>query len=828
MRKLFVLLTLAAWCIPSFALAQPKEKFQSAEIKKVHVGFKTYRDDNQTAYKVGLWTPIYIEVFGGTDGVLFSPKYGSPYLEIETADSEDVGTTIHVPCVVEPLKSRLFLGYIKTGHFSSSSRDIRVTLHAGGRTYKPFTHEPSFNLNMDAHLYLTLGPRVTEFHQAVRKIGQRAGEKKDPNDLQMDFNQAQNVVYENDVERLPEKWFGYNSIDLMILSTDKREFLTALNQQNNTERLKAIAQWVRRGGRLVVPISAGSQDAVHALLRNEAAWQPPIPVVPPKASAGLQFDHLQSVETWGHAQKAFKARNPGGLIPVATLDPGKVALGEWEVLANSGEQTGYQPFVAKVRYGLGQITYLAFSLQDDHFTAWEGREKFMQTMVEKLAPKAPANLNDQKNGFDFRNDGRFANDLTTQLLAELEKFGVTPIEFGYVALFIVLYILIVGPLDFFLLKYVFKRLEWTWITFPSVVLAVSVIAYFAAYALKGKDLKINKVDIVDFDMRTSLDPRQTRAYGHSYFAILSPRIQNYTIGLEPNPQFWGADIKKVMVRGPREADEVLSVDLLSWLGRPSGGMNEMGRSGSGGFFRKPYAYHEDASALEGVPIPVWTTKAFTASWEQPLAKAPFVVDLVYHQKQVEGRDLAITGKLENHLGVDLVDAWLHYDDKFYLLAGGMKSAKSAPAPGLITVAVHPAVAVQAWVNENAAHDAAPDDSAANAQQTRVIKQILVHEKFDTDHTMRNHLLRPLDLGWRIKVEPRGQHDRRTREAILIARVRYPAGPAETLTSDAKKPLPTKLWLGDIPNPERSRPTLSGQLNQDTYIRVILPIRPADE
>jgi hypothetical protein len=91
-------------------------------------------------------------------------------------------------------------------------------------------------------------------------------------------------------------------------------------------------------------------------------------------------------------------------------------------------------------------------------------------------------------------------------------------------------------------------------------------------------------------------------------------------------------------------------------------------------------------------------------------------------------------------------------------------------------------------------------------------------------------LRPLDLGWRIKDDRLfGQNDRRTREVILFARVRPPVGAAESLTNDPKNPLPTKLWLGDLPDHEKkTRPALSGQLNQDTYIRVLLPVRPADE
>ncbi len=112
-----------------------------------------------------------------------------------------------------------------------------------------------------------------------------------------------------------------------------------------------------------------------------------------------------------------------------------------------------------------------------------------------------------------------------------------------------------------------------------------------------------------------------------------------------------------------------------------------------------------------------------------------------------------------------------------------------------------------------------------------MKQMLFHERFDTPSAWgRNHLLRPLDLGWRIMKDDRllGQRDLRAHEAILFAEVRPPVGDSESLTRSADNPLPTKLWLGDIPNDDRkTRPPLSGQLNQDTYVRVLLPLRPEE-
>ena len=119
-------------------------------------------------------------------------------------------------------------------------------------------------------------------------------------------------------------------------------------------------------------------------------------------------------------------------------------------------------------------------------------------------------------------------ELATELQRALDDFGDIPtIPFYWVALFILFYILLVGPIDYFLLKKVFKRLELTWVTFPLIVFTVSAIAYYSAYALKGSDLRINKYDLVDIDERMKL------VQGHTWFTLFSPRIQNYKVSVEP-------------------------------------------------------------------------------------------------------------------------------------------------------------------------------------------------------------------------------------------------------------------------------------------------------
>src|SRR5262249_17289715 len=180
-----------------------------------------------------------------------------------------------------------------------------------------------------------------------------------------------------------------------------------------------------------------------------------------------------------------------------------------------------------------------------------------------------------------------AFDLASQLQGRLDKFqDVSVISFGWVALFILVYIIIVGPLDYFFLKKVVKRLELTWITFPAVVIIISAVAYFAAYYLKGKDLRINKGDVADVDLHGG------SAYGSTWFTLFSPRIQNYTIGVEPGTG-WGAEEKDPKRYSP----------FVSWMGRPDEGWGG-GRGGSQGLFRRAYNYAPESSGLVGVPIQV--------------------------------------------------------------------------------------------------------------------------------------------------------------------------------------------------------------------------------
>jgi hypothetical protein len=799
---LLVLPLLGALLIPTVAQAQRSKR---VHISDVHVGFKAGFDPGevpdarfQYLFKAGMWTPVYVDISVGDEPLPAST------LVVETTDSDDIQNTFSTTTpILQPHEQYTALTYTKPGSLGS---EIIVTLR-GDRGRELDQHKKVYDATaLEDLLFVAVGTRLpglrNSLEEEVRQVEGPAGNVATPMGTS-GINRGR-VAYGDRIELLPTHWFGYQPADLVVLSTANKDFVDQFMNRAEKARQDALSEWVRRGGHLV--LTAGrNHDLAAALLQTLQMQSLPVEFV----AGGMQLPRLTSVKAWVETGSSVEIKQPleNPLLKDKPGQPSPIEVAKLKIKPDQGVQVlinnredVVEPLMVRMPFGMGQVTIMAFDLDQPPLSRWiaagqsEFWKKFRKEMGVSLTKGSQAN---QFGGVGPRGYGRGAtdDDLAGQLRNELERFpDVSNISFGWVALFIFLYILVVGPLDYFFLKKVVKRLELTWITFPAVVVAVSTVSYFTAYYLKGNDLLINKTDLVDIDVNGKT------AYGHTWFTLFSPRIQHYTIGIEPAAPVWSA--------APPD-DKKASAVTLSWLGRPDTSYGGTGRARSQSLFRRAYSYTPDASGLEGVPIQVWSMKAFNAGWERPLEgdKLPFTADL--H----DDGQARLSGTITNNLSVPLEGAYLihgrlHGGAKFY--AFDTPLAPNATT----TLALKPPQDLSTWPNEAGYVNTSGPTSAGSAAIEGIFRRLLFFSSFASAGQARNTSLRELDESWRLGLPY---------EVILFGRLPQLHDHAETVTQSPANP--SRLWLGQLPAPNIQRPALAGTLKQDTYVRVFLPVQP---
>lgn len=781
-----------AWLMlpPAGAEAQ-SGKF--VNIDSVRIGFITGPNEpgdpvdakNRPSYfKTGAWTPVYVDITAGPQGL------ENASLTIETTDNDDIQNTYKVPLPrLDPKEYYQAITYTKAGS-QGGNFDITIQDDQNHKASKTLSFSDFGYLNLNELLYLSAGARLPGLRRLANGISE---ESQKPNSPRSQFYQPR-ASYVDDADQLPTRWFGYDSIDLLILTTGNEEFTRKL-LEDQKRRKESLAEWVQQGGHLI--ISTGKNQAVVAELVKKMGI--PLSV---KISGSRPVNRIQDVETWCGAQALFQSSpTKDGKKPTFELTKLSLVSKDADVLLI--QKSDESPLMVRTPFGMGQVTLIAFDLDTQPFVSWPGQGQFWEKLLTETHhltrdPSRRQN-NQQNNPFGMGDDT--GDEVAAQLQNSLERFEDVPmISFGWVALFILIYIVVVGPLDYLFLKKVVKRLELTWITFPTVVLVVSAAAYFAAYAIKGNDLRINKVDLVDIDLVEGQG--KARSYGQTWFTLFSPRIQLYTIGIEPASPDWAAETG--------EGKSNPSV-LVSWLGRPGHGFGDFNRPRSQSLFRRSYEYAPDATGLVGVPIQVWSSKSFTARWEAPVDPnhIPFRVDLRHpaDPDNPKGNLKDLTGSITNQLPFVMEDATLIYGDgeamprTFDL--GRLQSNETKP------INIHRNQGgkdLQQWVPGST-----PQKSAGPVLPS--LQKAMFHDA-TLQEVLRNNSVRHLDQKWRLT--------KHADEAVLFFRL--PAQKAAAESVNRAPETPTRLWLGELPNSGKERPNLWGTMQQETYVRIFLPVK----
>jgi hypothetical protein len=282
---------------------------------------------------------------------------------------------------------------------------------------------------------------------------------------------------------MPERAEGWRSFDCLIVNdTDT----SSLSPGQKT----ALESWVRQGGRLVIGGGAGA-------LRTTAGL--PQDLLPLSPSGEAEMNALPALPDFAQAESV---RVPGPFV-VATGD----AADGYTLIDQAG-----LPLLRERSVGAGFVDFVALDLATSPFDAWTGTTSFWERLLARGA-SYPEWLPPDVSPRQMKS-GQMTYALTN--LPSLDLPSVRGL-----GLLLIVYILLVGPANYLFLRWR-KGLAWAWVSIPLITLAFSAGAFGLGYALRGSDLILNKVALIQLQSDGTADVT-------TYLGLFSPARQAYEI-----------------------------------------------------------------------------------------------------------------------------------------------------------------------------------------------------------------------------------------------------------------------------------------------------------
>ncbi len=591
-----LLIGLAAWWLAA-VIGQPLEAWQATDsgsttIESVAIGF-----DGKVL--LGRWVPVSILASG-------LPNSTSGFgVQVDVLDGDAVPVSYRwntQPELVDEGKSRLN-GLIRVGRAGA----VTVTITTDGG---PQIARRQFDLTelRENHVLLPATTRLSLI------LGLTDGAVAETIPVGKG-SVAANAVADRS-QYFPDQWIGYESVDRLLVVTQDPSGLPLRGPA-----IAALAQWIRLGG--FAMFSCGS---------NSANW----------------FQESANLESLGSVpfSRTIQTRNSGPLELLVgsndqlVTDTGPaLTMAEFEPVGATVDSTiGDLPALMVRPFGMGVVSILAFDFTEQPLADWPARRNLLARalrieQVSDMGQVSVASGRVTHNGYE---------DLSGQLRAAQDQFkDVSFVTFTAVALLVTLFILLIGPGDYFFLRHVVGRMEWTWLTFTCLSLAFCGLAVGLAVWSKSPTIELNQVEIVD------IDSRSMQVRGTLWTVLYSPDTSTYDI------QFSGHN----QLAGP------LDQGWLCWQGLPGTGLGGMQTQSDLGLYRRDYVCEETGhgSRIQSLPAQNASTRTLTGRWSGQLPGMAAA-----KLRQSPNTDAAL-GTITNPFSVPLNDCVLLYGDWAYLL-----------------------------------------------------------------------------------------------------------------------------------------------------------------
>jgi hypothetical protein len=268
----------------------------------------------------------------------------------------------------------------------------------------------------------------------------------------------------------------------------------------NEAQRRSLEAWVLRGGSLI----AFGRSSGAANLAGVADLLP-VTLGPPR-----QVGSLQSLGDL--VATPLEATGP-------VFVPGASLKREPEIGARPLATDVDLPLVAMRELGRGHVSYVALSPSVEPLDGWGGTVPLVKRLLAEHPLRVSATTLRRTGTQSYGYYGYYGGGM-------FDLPGLDLPEPLLIALFLMIYVGIVGPINFIVLRRMRKQ-EWAWATVPALVLVFSVGAYLIGYGSKGGDSVVLRADLVT----TSAGAEQANLT--QFLGIFSPSRNTYGLAAGP-------------------------------------------------------------------------------------------------------------------------------------------------------------------------------------------------------------------------------------------------------------------------------------------------------
>ena len=282
-----------------------------------------------------------------------------------------------------------------------------------------------------------------------------------------------------DLADLPDVSIAWRALDILVLDDVDTSRLTA-------GQLAALRAWAENGGQLVVTGGPGGPKTAAAVAG----------LLPVTVGGVESADDLPALSAFGGAP--FVTPGP------YTLTGSSLRAGELLI-----HEDGL-PILAHSPLGLGGVTFLALDPKLAPLAGWSGQAVVWQT-IAALSPAPGPWANGIQDGY-----------AATQAVASIPGLRLPSV--WQLLLFLFAYTLVIGPINFLVLRRL-RRRELAWVTIPVLVLLFSAVTFFTGFRTRGGAAVLNEMSVA----YGSIEAERVRT--QSVAGLYSPQRGRYDLSL---------------------------------------------------------------------------------------------------------------------------------------------------------------------------------------------------------------------------------------------------------------------------------------------------------